>query len=337
MIKTSLPVKYILKKLSVFLIVFFGALILNFVLPRLIPGDPAYTVYEDVLREGGGSINLTYLHQLEVEYGISNKPIYIQFFTYVIDLFHGNLGVSIAYYPVPVATILAEALPWTLFLVISSITLSFFIGNRLGRYAGMNRNTTKDLVVDLFAMFMAAFPAFVLAFIMLDIFSVYGKLFPIGGAYSSSVNMGFNAPFIISVLYHAVLPVATIMLTSLGGWVLGMRNNIIPNVNSDYINFSENLGMKDYQLKKITYRNAILPNLTGFSMSIGLSVSGVIIEESIFSYPGVGLYMITAIDNLDYPLLQGIFLMVIIAVLVGNLVVDILYGFLDPRIKQEGE
>lgn len=337
MIKTSLPVKYILKKLSVFLIVFFGALILNFVLPRLIPGDPAYTVYEDVLREGGGSINLTYLHQLEVEYGISNKPIYVQFFTYVIDLFHGNLGVSIAYYPVPVATILAEALPWTLFLVISSITLSFFIGNRLGRYAGMNRNTTKDLAVDLFAMFMAAFPAFVLAFIMLDIFSVYGKLFPIGGAYSSSVNMGFNAPFIISVLYHAVLPVATIMLTSLGGWVLGMRNNIIPNVNSDYINFSENLGMKDYQLKKIAYRNAILPNLTGFSMSIGLSVSGVIIEESIFSYPGVGLYMITAIDNLDYPLLQGIFLMVIIAVLVGNLVVDILYGFLDPRIKQEGE
>ena len=337
MIKTSLPVKYILKKLSVFLIVFFGALILNFVLPRLIPGDPAYTIYEDVLREGGGSINLTYLHQLEVEYGISNKPIYIQFFTYVIDLFHGNLGVSIAYYPVPVATILAEALPWTLFLVISSITLSFFIGNRLGRYAGMNRNTTKDLVVDLFAMFMAAFPAFVLAFIMLDIFSVYGKLFPIGGAYYSSVNMGFNAPFIISVLYHAVLPVATIMLTSLGGWVLGMRNNIIPNVNSDYINFSENLGMKDYQLKKIAYRNAILPNLTGFSMSIGLSVSGVIIEESIFSYPGVGLYMITAIDNLDYPLLQGIFLMVIIAVLVGNLVVDILYGFLDPRIKQEGE
>ena len=337
MIKTSLPVKYILKKLSVFLIVFFGALILNFVLPRLIPGDPAYTVYEDVLREGGGSINLTYLHQLEVEYGISNKPIYVQFFTYVIDLFHGNLGVSIAYYPVPVATILAEALPWTLFLVISSITLSFFIGNRLGRYAGMNRNTTKDLAVDLFAMFMAAFPAFVLAFIMLDIFSVYGKLFPIGGAYSSSVNMGFNAPFIISVLYHAVLPVATIMLTSLGGWVLGMGNNIIPNVNSDYINFSENLGMKDYQLKKIAYRNAILPNLTGFSMSIGLSVSGVIIEESIFSYPGVGLYMITAIDNLDYPLLQGIFLMVIIAVLVGNLVVDILYGFLDPRIKQEGE
>lgn len=337
MVRTSLPVKYILKKLTVFLIVFFGALILNFVLPRLIPGDPAYTVYEDVLREGGGSINLTYLHQLEVEYGISNKPIYVQFFTYVIDLFHGNLGVSIAYYPVPVATILAEALPWTLFLVISSITLSFFIGNRLGRYAGMNRNTSKDLAVDLFAMFMAAFPAFVLAFIMLDIFSVYGKLFPIGGAYSSSVNMGFNAPFIISVLYHAVLPVATIMLTSLGGWVLGMRNNIIPNVNSDYINFSENLGMKDYQLKRIAYRNAILPNLTGFSMSIGLSVSGVIIEESIFSYPGVGLYMITAIDNLDYPLLQGIFLMVIIAVLVGNLVVDILYGFLDPRIKQEGE
>lgn len=149
--------------------------------------------------------------------------------------------------------------------------------------------------------------------------------------------MGFNIPFIISTMYHAVLPVGTIILTSLGGWVLGMRNNIIPNVNSDYISFSQNLGMKDYQIKSIAYRNALLPNLTGFSMSIGLSVSGVIIEESIFSYPGVGMYMITAIDNLDYPLLQGIFLMVIIAVLVGNLIVDILLGFLDPRIKQEGE
>ena len=184
---------------------------------------------------------------------------------------------------------------------------------------------------------MASFPAFVLAFIMLDMFSLGLKLFPLGGAYSTSVNIGFNLPFIISALYHSVLPVLTIILTSLGGWELGMRNNIIPNVNSDFINYSENLGYKKYQINQIAYRNAILPNLTGFAMSVGLSVSGVIIEESIFSYPGVGLYMITAIDNLDYPLIQGIFLMVIIAVLVGNFIVDILYGFFDPRIRQESE
>ncbi len=228
-------------------------------------------------------------------------------------------------------------MPWTLYLVITSIVISFFIGNRLGRYAGINRNTFRDLLIDLFSMFMASFPAFVLAFIMLDIFSVDSGIFPIGGAYSSSVNIGFNMPFIVSAIYHSFLPILTIILTSIGGWVLGMRNNIIPNVNSDFISFSENLGLQKEQINRIAYRNAILPNLTGFSMSIGLSVSGVIIEESIFSYPGVGLYMITAIDSLDYPLLQGIFLMVIIAVLVGNLVVDILYGFFDPRIRQEGE
>ena len=332
------PIKYIFKKLSVFFGVFFGALTLNFILPRLIPGDPAEIVYEDLLRVSGGTINIAYLGQLEAEYGISTKtPIWVQYYTYLADLFHGNLGLSIAYYPTPVSTILKEALPWTLFLVIASISISFFVGNRLGRYAGINRNTRRDLAIDLFSMFMASFPAFVLAFLMLDIFAVYGKLFPLGGAYSTNVNMGFNMPFIISTLYHAFLPVATIFLTSLGGWVLGMRNNIIPNVNSDYIAFAQNLGMTNDQIKSIAYRNALLPNLTGFSMSIGLSMSGVIIEEAIFSYPGVGMFMITAIVDLDYPLLQGIFLMVIIAVLVGNLIVDILYGFLDPRIKQEGD
>lgn len=338
MIVTTLPIKYIIKRIVIFIAVFFGALTINFMLPRLMPGNPAEIVYEDILRDSGGDINISFLHQLEAEYGISNnKPMWIQFFSYLNDLFHGNLGISIAFFPVPVSTILYEALPWTLFLVISSITISFFIGNRLGRYAGLNRNHAGDLIIDLFSMFMAAFPAFVLAFLMLDIFSVYGKLFPVGGAFAVGVNMGLNVPFIISTLYHAVLPVATITLTSLGGWVLGMRNNIIPNVNSDYIGFSQNLGLKDYQVKRIAYRNALLPNLTGFSMSIGLSVSGVIIEESIFSYPGVGMYMITAINDLDYPLLQGIFLMVIIAVLVGNLIVDILLGILDPRIKQEGD
>ncbi len=331
----KIPIKYIINKIFLFVIVLFGAITLNFVLPRLIPGNPAETIYEDVVKESGGAVNPKYLHQLEAEYGLSHAPIYQQYFTYLNDLFHGNLGVSITYYPVTVSTILSQALPWTLFLVITSISISFFIGNRMGRYGGINRNTWKDLTVDVFSMFMASFPAFVMAFIILDIFAVDGKLFPLGGAYSYTMNESLSIPFVISVLYHAFLPVLTIVLTSLGGWTLGMRNNIIPNLNSDFINYSENLGMKDYQLKSIAYRNAILPNLTGFSMSIGLSMSGVIIEESIFSYPGVGMYMITAIDNLDYPLMQGIFLMVILAVLAGNFIVDLLYGFLDPRIRQE--
>lgn len=332
-----IPYKYILKKTAAFIAVLYGAITLNFILPRLMPGDPAETAYSTIIREGGGSVNPRYLHQLASEYGISNAPLYVQYYHYLIDLVHGNLGISVAFFPEPVSYILYHALPWTLLLVISSIAISFFVGNRMGRYAGIHRNSAKDLTMDMFAMFMASFPAFVLAFILLDIFSLDLKLFPIGGAYSTSAKPGLNAPFIISVIYHAVLPVLTIILTSLGGWELGMRNNIIPNVNSDFISYSENLGYKKYQINQIAYRNAILPNLTGFAMSVGLSVSGVIIEESIFSYPGVGLYMITAINDLDYPLIQGIFLMVIIAVLVGNFIVDILYGFFDPRIRQESE
>lgn len=315
--------------------VFFGAITLNFILPRLIPGNPAEIAYLSLVKAGGGNVNPAFLSQLEVEYGISHAPIYVQYYQYLVGLIHGNMGVSIAFYPEPVSTVLFGALPWTLYLVATSITISFFIGNRLGRYAGINRNTAKDIFIDLVTMFLASFPAFVLAFIILFLFAVQVPIFPVAEAYALNVNPGFNLPFILSAAYHSVLPILTIIFTSLGGWVLGMRNNIIPNLNSDFINFSEALGLRDYQIKSIAYRNALLPNLTGFAMSIGLSVSGVIIEESIFSYPGVGLYMITAIDSLDYALIQGIFLMVIIAVLIGNLIVDILYGFLDPRIKQE--
>ncbi len=333
----GIPVKYIAKKLATFFITFFGAITLNFILPRLMPGNPAEIIFAKLRDESGGVVNLSYLHQMEAEFGVyTNKPLWSQYITYLNDLFHGNLGISIAFYPTPVAEILRVALPWTLFLVIASMIISFFIGNRLGRYAGINRNTRRDFAIDLSTMFLASFPAFIMGFLLLDIFAVYGKVLPLGEAYSTTLEIGLSVPFIISVLYHAVLPVATIFLTSLGGWVIGMRNNIIPNVNSDYIGFSRSLGMTKGQIKQIAYRNALLPNLTGFAMSLGLSVSGVLIEEEIFSYPGVGMFMVTAIGDLDYPLIQGIFLMVIIAVLVGNLIVDLLYGFLDPRIKQEG-
>ncbi len=332
----NLPYNYIARKIIQFVVVFFSALTINFVLPRLIPGNPAAIAFDTILKNGGAGVNPSYLHQLEVEYGISHAPLYIQYFQYLDNLFHGNLGISISFYPDPVSTILAGALPWTLFLVATSTIIGFFTGNILGRYAGINRNTSRDLFIDLFTMFLASFPAFVLGFIVLDIFAVDLGLFPITGAYGITTNPGFNLQFIISVIYHSILPVATIVMTSLGGWVLGMRNNMIPSLNNDFINFSEMLGLRKGQITRIAYRNAILPNLTGFAMSLGFSVTGVLLEEQIFSYPGVGLYMVSAIGALDYPLIQGIFLMVIISVLIANFIVDILYGILDPRTKQEG-
>ncbi|MCL5802258.1 MAG: ABC transporter permease [Candidatus Thermoplasmatota archaeon] len=332
----SIPYNYIAKKTIGFIVVFFSALTINFILPRLIPGNPAQLVYDTILKNGTSNINPSFLHQLDVEYGISHAPLYIQYFQYVVNLFHGNLGISLSFYPDPVSTILAGALPWTLFLVATSTVISFFIGNILGRYVGINRNTYKDVSIDLFTMFMASFPAFVLGFIILLIFGVDLGIFPIAGAYGVTTTPGFNLVFIVSVIYHSILPIVTIVFTSLGGWVLGMRNNIIPSLNSDFINFSENLGFRKNQITKIAYRNAILPNLTGFAMALGFSVTGVLLEEQIFSYPGVGLYMVTAIDSLDYPLIQGIFLMVILAVLAANFIVDLLYGILDPRTKQEG-
>lgn len=333
--RPGIPYVYIIKKTVTFVIVLFSALTVNFILPRLLPGNPAEVVYSTLIREGATSISPAYLHQLEVEYGISNAPILVQYFHYLVALFHGNLGVSLSYFPEPVSSILLTALPWTLYLVVTATVISFFMGNRLGRYAGLNRNARKDVVIDITTLFFQSFPAFVLGFILLLIFSVILPIFPIGEAYGRSVTPGLNLSFIVSVIYHSILPLLTIILTSLGGWVIGLRNNIIPSLNSDFIKFSRSLGFRKSQINRIAYRNALLPNLTGFAMSLGFSVTGVLLEEEIFSYPGIGLYMITAIDSLDYPLIQGIFLMVIIAVLVANFIVDILYGILDPRIRQE--
>jgi peptide/nickel transport system permease protein len=327
--------KFIGKKAVGFTIILFIALLLNFIIPRLIPGGPAAEV-KAFLEEQGIPPTPKLLHAVEVEMGISTAPEYVQFYQYLVDVAHGNLGVSILYYPEAVSKIVEQALPWTLLIVISATVISFFIGNKLGRYAALKRNSWKDKLIVLTTMFAGGIPAFSAGIILLYVFSFDLHILPPFHPYNlSTTTPGFNLPFILSVIDHAILPVTTLTVISLATWMLHMRNNMIPTITDDYINFAKMLGVSNAEITKIAYRNALLPNLTGFAMALAYSVSGALLIEEIFSYPGIGYYMFTAIQGQDYPLMQGLFLILVVSVLVANLIVDLIYGIFDPRVTAE--
>ncbi|MEM0134895.1 MAG: ABC transporter permease [Thermoplasmatales archaeon] len=329
-------IKFIIKRAVYYIVIFFSALTIDFVLPRLAPGDPAEVVLGEITR-GGEVVAPGELNALKLEMGISNKPIYIQYYLYIIHIFKGQFGLSLIYYPTPVTTIISYTLPWTLFLVITATVVSFFIGNKLGMMAAIKRAKPRDYFIMMITMFFYGIPAMSLGLLLIYIFPIRLGIFPEFGNYSSSFNgIVFSLPFIASVLYHAILPILTIVLTSMAGWVIGMRNNFIPQINDDYINFYRSMGVTEKRIRKAAYKNAFLPNLTGFAMALGFSVTGVIIIEEIFSYPGVGYYLFEAVTSLDYPLLEGLFLIIVIAVLVANLTVEIIYSFIDPRVNREG-
>lgn len=329
-------IKFIIKRAVYYIIIFFTALTIDFVLPRLAPGNPAEVVLATIAR-GGGVVAPGELNALKLEMGISNQPIYIQYFEYIIHIFRGQFGLSLIFYPTPVITIISETLPWTLFLVVTATVISFFIGNKLGMMAAIRRAKARDYFIIMITMFFYGIPAFSLGLILIYIFPIKLGIFPEFGNYSSTFNgVVFSIPFIASVLYHAVLPILTIVLTSMAGWVLGMRNNFIPQVSDDYINFYRSMGVTEKRIRKAAYKNAFLPNLTGFAMALGFSVTGVLIIEEVFSYPGVGYYLFEAVTSLDYSLLEGLFLIIVLAVLIANLSVEIIYSIIDPRVSREG-
>ncbi|MEM0134351.1 MAG: ABC transporter permease [Thermoplasmatales archaeon] len=329
-------IKFIIKRAVYYLVIFFAALTIDFVLPRLAPGNPAEVVLATIAR-GGGVVAPGELAALKLEMGLSNSPIYIQYFQYIFHIFRGQFGLSLIYYPEPVMTIISRTLPWTLFLVITATVISFFTGNKLGMMAAVKRAKPRDYIIVMTTMFFYGIPAFSLGLFLIYLFAIRIPIFPELGNYSSSFNgIVFSIPFIISVLYHSILPILTIVLTSMAGWVLGMRNNFIPQATDDYVNFYRAMGVNEKRIRKAAYKNAFLPNLTGFAMALGFSVTGVLIIEEIFSYPGVGYYLFEAVTSLDYSLLEGLFLIIVIAVLVANLSVEIIYSFIDPRVNREG-
>ncbi len=326
--------RYVSQKLAFFVVSLWAAVTINFVLPRMIPGNPAMAMFAKFQ----GQLSPNALHALEIEFGFSKQPWIVQYFTYLKSLFTLHWGLSYTYYPTPVTTVVGHSLPWTIGMVGGATLVAVVVGTVLGIYIAWRRGGALDSGLPVVTMFLQAMPYFWTGTILLFVFGLVYHWFPLGHGYGSMVTPGFNQPFILSVLYHGALPALTVFLGSLSGWVIGMRNNMVYTLGEDYVVFAEAKGVSNWRvMSSYAARNAILPQVTSFALAMGLIVSGSILTEEVFSYPGIGFQLTNAVLSQDLPLIQASFLVIAVSVLVVNLAVDMLYSRLDPRVRRGGE
>lgn len=326
----------IARKLGFYLVALWAAITLNFFIPRALPGSPVDAVLAKLALRGPVSPDTR--RSIEVMLGADQQgPLIVEYFQYIGGLLRGDLGVSVTYFPTPVTTIIGQSLPWTLILVGLATTITFLLGISLGTIAGWKRGSWLDSIIPATTI-MQAVPYFWLALLFIYIFSVNLGWFPVGSGYDVTlVRPAFDYPFISNAVYHGFLPALTIVLSSLGGWLLGMRNMVVSTLSEDYILTAEAKGLSPRRVMVMyAARNAVLPSVSGFAISLGFVVSGSIVVETVFSYPGIGFTMLQAVQNNDYALMQGLFLIITVSVLAANLVVDLLYGIIDPRTRARG-
>ena len=323
--------RYYARRLGFYLLAAWAAITLNFLLPRLMPGNPV----EALLARLKGHVTPQATNALMIEFGLTHKTSLVQeYFSYLGQLAHGRLGVSITYFPTPVSAVIRQALPWTVILIGFATVVSFVVGTLLGIIVGWKRGTRLEALLPA-TTFLSAVPYFWLALLAVLLFGYVLKWFPTSGGYALGDTIGANLPFIESALSHAVLPAVTIIIASIAGWVLSMRNMMVTVLGEDYMALAEAKGLPSRRVI-FTYgaRNAILPNVANFALSLGFIVSGAILTEAVFSYPGIGYLLYEAVSNEDFPLAQAIFLVITITVLLANLFADVVYGLLDPRARQ---
>ncbi|MFB5265748.1 ABC transporter permease [Paenibacillus enshidis] len=324
--------KYIFRKALWYLLTLIIAVSLNFFLPRMIEGNPVSMIVSEMTQGMTDSDTIKRVYEtFMVEFGV-DQPLYIQFFIYIKNLFTGNLGTSFGLYPKQVTDILASAVPWTIGLQLPAILTGWLLGNILGAVAAYKKGVF-DKVIFPVALFVNSIPFFTLAIIMLYVFALTLGWFPLHGGYDYQMVPQLSLDFIGSVIRHHTLPFLSIVLVTIGGQAIGMREMSIYELNSDYVLYSKLLGIRDSKIARYVFRNAMLPQITGLALSIGTMVGGSLICEIVFSYPGIGTWLFTAIRQLDYPLISGCTLLIAVSVLLANFTIDIIYGFIDPRIK----
>jgi peptide/nickel transport system permease protein len=282
-----------------------------------------------------GQMSVEQFEQLKQALGLSsNEPIWVQYFTYLSHALRFDFGTSFSSFPAPVTTVIGTGLIWTLLLGGTALIISFVIGNLIGVFGSWRRNGLVDNTLPPLLIFIGAFPPFFLALMALYFLGFQFGWFPLRHAYNDRLSPAFTGDFLGSVLQHLFLPALVIVLVSMGGWVLGMRNTMVSVLAEDYVTMAEAKGLSQRQIMfNYAARNALLPSITAFGMALGFVLSGQILIETIFSYPGLGYLLVKSVTNLDYPLMQGLFLMITLAVLGANFIVDLLYTRLDPRVR----
>jgi peptide/nickel transport system permease protein len=324
--------KYFLNKLLWFLVTFVFAFLLNFILPRLMPGDPVAVITQRAVQGMTNQTGVQIVYNQYAEQFGTNKPVLEQFFLYMKNVARGDFGPSFSQYPRPVSDIIRSAVLWTLALQFPAIIVGWLIGNTLGALAAYLKGTFDKVLMPA-SIFVSNLPAFGMAIILLVIFGVDLRWFPTSGGYGFDLIPAFNWRFVWSVIVHYQLPFWSIVLIAIGGQAIGMRSMAIYELNADYVKYSRLLGIKDRKIIGYVFRNAMLPQITGLALAIGTMIGGNLVAEVVFSYPGLGYTLLNGILGQDYPLISASTLMITMMVLAASFTLEILYGFIDPRIK----
>ncbi len=324
--------KYFLNKLAWFFVTLVCAFLLNFILPRLMPGDPVAVITQRVTQGMSSQAGIAQVYSEYAELFGTKKPMHEQFFLYIKNVVRGDFGTSLSQYPRPVADIINSSIGWTICLQFPAIIIGWLIGNTLGALAAYLKGGFDKILMPV-SIFVSNLPAFGMAVILLVIFGIQLKWFPTSGGYGYDLLPNFSWNFIWSVIVHYQLPFWSIVLIAIGGQAIGMRSMSIYELNADYVKYSRFLGIKDRKIIGYVFRNAMLPQITGLALSIGTMVGGALVAEVIFSYPGLGSTILTAVMGQDYPLISATTLIITLMVLIATFLIEMLYGVIDPRIK----
>lgn len=325
---------YLCRRLLMFAAVLLCATTINFIVPRLAPGDPTAAVLEQLTSrgqqvEGAADIVATY----RAQFGLDD-PILVQYFRYLGNTLSFNLGSSISYFPQKVSSAILSALPWTIGLLAVSTFIAFVLGSLIGALLVWPRSSRSIRLAAPVLMVMSAIPYYLLALVILYVFAIWTGWFPLGGAYGS-LPTGFNISTVADILYHAFLPGLSIVLAGVGFWALGMRGAMINVLGEDYLMLAEARGLKDRRIFfRYAMRNALLPQVTSLAIALGTAVSGSVLVEVAFNYPGIGYLLYNALRSSDYFLVQGVSFFLVLTVALAVLILDILYPLLDPRIQR---
>lgn len=307
---------------------------LNFALPRMMPGDPFLILSGDageVFTEQSGE----QIEYYKKYYGL-DLPYHQQYINYLKDLLHLDLGFSY-HYKADVFTMVMQRLPWTMLLVITAMVFSLLLGILLGSYSAWKIGKWQDRFLYPVLIIFSEIPAFLAGLALLIIFGAHLKLFPLSGSANQFAIYGNGWQEVMDIAHHAVLPVLTLTLSRTGGIYLLVRNSLSTVLIKEYMRTAKAKGLREFRIRYFhALRNALMPLLTRVAAQLGALLGGAILAESVFFYPGLGVLMRDAVMVRDYPLLQGIFIVMAFTVIIANLIADLAYRWIDPRTRQVG-
>ncbi|WP_262273174.1 ABC transporter permease [Microvirga yunnanensis] len=322
---------FLFRRLGFYLAAFLAAATVNFFLPRLMPGNPV----EIMFSSAGSDLSADNLEALKLTFGFVEGPLWQQYLAYLHSVFTGDLGRSIKYFPLPVTELLGRALVWTVGLMGTATLISFTLGTVLGIMAAWRRGSTFDVVFSVGAIMATSMPAMVLSLVALFFFGFELNWFPTGYAADPALDPAFSWPYVSSVVRHGILPVLTLSIVLTGGFLVTMRNNMINLLGEDYIVMARAKGLSDRRVMFwYAARNALLPTVSSLAIAIGTVLGGSLVTEVVFNYPGLGNTLYQAILARDYPVIQGQLLIMTLAMLTANFIVDVSYVLLDPRLRR---